>query len=117
VGVGRYRAVVDLVCRTVVIGSTPTLQMTGEIDLASVPVFHDAMRRIIADHRAATIAVDLDGVTVLDDVGLGVLLGAAGRAREAGGDLVVVCTSERLRRRFDVTGLARAVDVRDRLAP
>jgi anti-anti-sigma factor len=108
---------VDLLCRTVIVGTMPTLQLTGEIDLASVPMLHDAMRRLITDHPAQTVAIDLDGVSVLDDAGLGVVLGNAGRAREQGGDVVLVCTSERLRQRFEVTGLARAVEIRDRLAP
>jgi anti-sigma B factor antagonist len=108
---------VDLVCRTVIIGGMPTLEATGEIDLASVPLLHDALRRLVADHRGQTVAIDLDGISVLDDAGLGVLLGAAGRAREQDGDLVIVCTTERLLRRFEISGLARAVDVRHRLTP
>ena len=104
-------------CRTVTIGGLPTLQASGEIDLSTVPVLHDALRRLIADHLGHVVAIDLDGITVLDDTGLGVLLGAAGRAREQGGDLVVVCTTERLLRRFELSGLSRAVDVRGRLAP
>ena len=66
------------------------LQVSGEIDLATVPSFRDHLTRIIA-HPGATVLVDLDGVTALDDTGLGMLLGAAGRAREQSGDLVVVC--------------------------
>ena len=64
---------------------------------------------------AGCLIVDLDGVTVLDDSGLGVLLGAAGSARQGGADLVVVCNNNRLRERFDVTGFSRAVEVRERL--
>jgi anti-sigma B factor antagonist len=108
---------VDLVCRATIIGGMPTLQVSGEIDLATVPLLHDALRRLVADHLAQTVAVDLDGVSVLDDTGLGLLLGAAGRAREQHGDLIVVCTSPRLRERFDLSGLSRAVDVRGRIAP
>ena len=52
---------------------------------------------------------------MLDDSGLGVLLGAAGSARQGGADLVVVCNNNRLRERFDVTGFSRAVEVRERL--
>lgn len=107
----------DLVCRTVVIGGIASLQATGEIDLASVPVLHGALVRLVADHLGQTVAIDLDEVSVLDDTGLGVLLGAAGRAREQGGDLVIVCTSPRLLRRFDISGLNRAIDVRARLSP
>jgi anti-sigma B factor antagonist len=108
---------VDLLCRTLVIAGIPTLQVTGEVDLASLPQLHDALRRAVGEHRGATVAVDLDAVTVLDDAGLGVLLGGAGRAREQGGDLVIISTSERLRKRFDVSGLSRAIEIRDRLAP
>ncbi len=107
----------DLVCRTTIVGDIATLQLLGEIDLASIPVLHDATVRLVADASGHTVAIDLDGVTVVDDTGLGVLLGAAARAREAGGDLILVCTSERLRRRFELSGLSRAIEVRTRLVP
>ena len=97
-------------------GDLPTLVVEGEIDLASVPMLTDALRRLLTEHGGRTVAVDLDAVSVLDDVGLGILLGSAGRARELGGDLVLVCTSLRLRDRFERTRLALAIDVRDRLS-
>jgi anti-anti-sigma regulatory factor len=43
------------------------------------------------------------------------LLGSAGRAREGGGDLVLVCTNPRLLERLEASGLARSIEVRDRL--
>jgi anti-anti-sigma factor len=106
---------VDLSCRISTVGGGPLVSVAGELDLASAPTLRDALVRAIGDHRGATVIVDLDGVAALDDTGLGVLLGSAGRAREAGGDLVVVTSSERLRARFELTGLARAIEVRDRL--
>ena len=51
-----------------------------------------------------------------DDTGIGMLLGAAGRAREHGGDLLLVCNSDRLRSRFSLTGLDRAMVVQARVA-
>ncbi len=98
------------------VGELPTLHVAGEVDLATVPELRDAAHRLVMDAPGRTVAVDLDGVTVLDDTGLGILLGTAGRARDHGGDLVVVCTSDRLREWFAVSGLARAIEVRDRLA-
>jgi len=106
---------VDLRCRLGVVGTLPTLHVSGELDLASVAILRDAGVRLIAESPGVTVAIDLDGVTVIDDTGLGVLLGAAARAREGGGDLVLVCTSERLLRSFELSGLARAIEVRDRL--
>ena len=83
--------------------------------MATIPVLHDALTKALAHHPGPALIVDLDGVTLLDDTGLGVLLGAAGSARQAGADLVVVCNNQRLRERLDTTGFSRAVEVRERL--
>ncbi len=101
----------ELVCTLIALGDRPVLQVSGEIDLATLPYFRDQLVRAIAEHHGATLAVDLDGVTALDDTGLGMLLGAAGRAREQGGDMVIVSTNERLNARLALTGLDRAVVV------
>ena len=105
----------DLIARLTVIGDDPVVMLSCELDLSSAPSLRNALVDAIADHRGRTVVVDLDGVSALDDSGLGVLLGAAGRAREAGGDLVLVASSDRLRARFDVTGLSRAIEVRSAL--
>jgi anti-sigma B factor antagonist len=103
---------VDLTCRLVSIDGRPVLSVSGEIDLATVPALRDHLRRAIGLHPGAELAVDLDGVSALDDVGLGVLLGAAGHARELGGEVVLVCTAARLLARLHRTGLDRAIEVR-----
>lgn len=105
----------DVTCRTTTVAGIPTLQVAGELDLASVAQVRDAAVRLVAGALQQTVAIDLDGVTVIDDSGLGVLLSAAARAREGGGDLVLVCTTERLLRWFELSGLSRAIEVRPRL--
>jgi anti-sigma B factor antagonist len=101
----------DLVCRHTQVAERAVLQVSGEIDLATLPAFRDHLTRLIDANVGGTVHVDLDGVTVLDDTGLGMLLGAAGRARRHGGDLCVVCTTPSLLERFELTGLSRAVDI------
>lgn len=93
------------------VGGIPVLGVSGELDLATLPQFRNALVRLVGDAPGARVAVDLDGVVALDDTGLGILLGAAGRARETGGDLVVVCSDERLRNRLAVLRFDRAVPV------
>jgi anti-sigma B factor antagonist len=93
------------------VGADEVLHVSGEIDLATIPVLHSALVRFSTEHPGIQLVVDLDGVSACDDSGLGVLLGAAGRARESGGDLVVVCTDEALRARLKRTGFDRAVSV------
>jgi anti-sigma B factor antagonist len=106
----------ELICSLTRSGELPVLQVSGEIDLATLPYFRDQLVRAISLHRGATVFVDLDGVSALDDTGLGMLLGGAGRAREEGGDLLIVCTTDRLLTRFAVTGLDRAITVVRRAA-
>lgn len=107
----------DLSCRLTVVGDIPCLAVSGELDLASIAVLRDALLRVVTSNPGNTVVIDLDGVTVLDDTALGILLGAAARAREGGGDLAIVCTAERLCQRFERTGLDRAVEIRSRVTP
>jgi anti-sigma B factor antagonist len=94
----------------------PVLAAQGEIDLATVPQLRDALLRLVDDRAGRTVLVDLDGVALIDDVGLGILLGAAARARDSGGDLELVCTDARLLQRFALSGLDRAIHVRPSIA-
>jgi anti-sigma B factor antagonist len=105
----------ELDCQLVTLAQQLVLLLSGEIDLATVPLLRNHLSRALDGCRGTTLVVDLDGVTAVDDAGLGALLGAAGRAREHGGDLVVVCTEPTLRRRLEVTRLDRAIEVRDRI--
>lgn len=106
---------VDLQCRIFDVGGMAVLGVSGDLDLGTLPAFQTAVARLLADHLGATVAIDLDGVTVLDDAGLGVLLGAAGRARDHGGDLMIVCTTARWLERFTRSRLDRAIDIRSQL--
>jgi len=106
----------ELICSLARIGTTPVLQVSGEIDLATLPYFRDQLLRAVSLHGGATLFVDLDGVTVLDDTGLGMLLGTAGRAREQGGDVIIVSNNERLLARFELTRLNKALEVRHNIS-
>ena len=104
----------NLSTSTIVVGDDAVISLSGEVDLATIPLLHDALTKALAHHPGRMLVIDLDGVTVLEDTGLGVLMGAAGSARQTGADLVVVCNNMRLRERLDRTGFSRAVEVRDR---
>lgn len=106
----------NLSTSTIVVGDEAVISLSGEVDLSTIPLLHDALSKALTHHPGRMLVIDLDGVTVLDDTGLGVLLGAAGSARQGGADLAVVCNNVRLRERLDRTGFSRAIDVRDRLS-
>ena len=108
-------ATMNLATSSEVIGESVVVALNGDVDMATIPSLQDALNKAIARHPRLGVVVDLDGVTALDDVGLGVLLGAAGSARRIGSDLAVVCNSDRLRERLDRTGFSRAIEVRTRV--
>lgn len=102
----------ELITRASTVAGRAVVSVSGEIDLATIPKLHDALTRgVAAAPPSATVFVDLDGVYVCDDSGLGVLMGAAGRARQAGGEMIVVCSPGPLRERLSQTGFDRAVTV------
>jgi anti-sigma B factor antagonist len=101
----------DLLLRRSTDGGIPVLAASGDVDLATVPRFRDALLRLIDDHPGERIAADLDAVVTLDDTGLGVLLGAAARARRLHGDLVLVSSGRRVRERLAATQIDRIVAV------
>ena len=106
----------DLLGRHTTLAGHPLLHLSGEVDLATLPLLHDHLHRLVNHNPAQVVYVDLDGLVALDDTGLGMFLGAAGLARSLGGDMVLVCTGERLLSRFALCGLDRAVAVVPRAA-
>ena len=101
--------------RQTIVAGQQVVTVVGEIDLATVPRLRDALAQAIIDEPDGPLLVDLDGVTVLDDSGLGVLLGAAATTRRHGREMVIVCSAPRLVEQLRETRLDRAIDVRLRL--
>ena len=88
------------------------VELDGEADLAAAPQLSQLLNRGLAevDQR---IVVDLDGLTLLDDTALGLLIGAAATARRQGRTLELLSTNERLRRRLVDTRVDRIVEIID----
>lgn len=105
----------DLRISTRDVGERHVVALDGIADLSTVPVLQSSLKREIVAVPGATIVVDVDGLLALDDVALGVLLGAAATAREHGGDLEVLTTSPRWAERFRTTRFEQAVAIRDRI--
>ncbi len=87
----------------------------GELDLASAPEFRRQLRR--ASEAGEPIVIDLSGVSFIDSVGLGLLVGADRRARAAGGSLTLTGPSPRVDALFVETGLSKLLDLRDSYVP
>jgi anti-sigma B factor antagonist len=88
------------------------LVLSGELDLSTAPKLREALVEVIADDRK--VVVDLERLTFLDSVGLGMLVSGLKRARARDGELEVVCTNRAVLRPFELTGLDEVFTIRDR---
>jgi anti-sigma B factor antagonist len=83
---------------------TQVVRAAGEIDLAVEGQLQEHLRGLM-DRGVKYLIVDLAEVTFLDSSGIQALIAAQGRARTAGGDLVVASASDNVRKIFQITGV------------
>lgn len=83
------------------------VEVRGEVDVYTAPELRERLLEIINEGDARRVIVDLRPVDFMDSTGLGVLVGALKRVRMSGGDLSLVCDSEKLLKIFRITGLDR----------
>ena len=86
------------------VGAFPCLRPLGEVDIASVAALQEALS-VPLDSGQTRRIMDFGGLSYLDSTGLGCITAARRRARDAGGDLVLVCTQSRILRLLSITGL------------
>jgi anti-sigma B factor antagonist len=84
------------------------IQVTGEVDVYTAPMLREQIGELAAKGAVHLIA-DLGQVDFLDSTGLGALVGALKRLREAGGSLALVISTPRILRVFQITGLTKAL--------
>jgi anti-sigma B factor antagonist len=84
------------------------IRLRGEADLHTAPILRDALDQAIETSSRA-IVVDLTGVTFVDSMMLGVLLGATRRTRPRGTQMRIVVDDPHVRRIFELTLLDRVL--------
>ena len=90
------------------IGDCAVLQVTGEVDVYTVPTLREQIQELAAKGAVHLIA-DLGQVDFIDSTGLGALVGGVKRLREDGGSLALVISTPRILRIFQITGLTKAL--------
>lgn len=87
-------------------GEWTVVAVGGEVDVATAPKLRERLISLIGEGRTHLV-VDLGGVEFIDSTGLGVLVGALKRVRTHDGRLALVCTSPRVVKVFEITGLTK----------
>jgi anti-anti-sigma factor len=101
---------------TTVVSNPPSaaVVLDGEMDIATCPAIRRFLMAAISGGDVQ-LAVDMSGVTFIDASGIGVLVAAANRARQAGGGLSLLAPSPQVRRLLDVFHLDTILPAAERL--
>jgi anti-sigma B factor antagonist len=83
--------------------ATRVVALRGELDVATVPAFRDALNPLADDETVQCIVVDLVEVTFIDSTGLMTLLNALRRVVRREGRLVIACNNPTVLRLFEAT--------------
>ena len=86
------------------------ITVSGEVDLATSPDLDTAVIAAI-DSGTSSVVIDLTDVSFMDSSGLGVMVRALKRCREAENDLDLVITNERVLKVFGITGLDQVIPI------
>ncbi len=81
---------------------------SGELDAYTVGAFREALGKLAGHSR---VFIDLSAVPFMDSAGLGALINGIRKAREAEGEIAVVCDRPALSRLLHTTGFDRIVPV------
>jgi anti-sigma B factor antagonist len=101
---------VDFSVTTRAIGELSVVDVAGEVDVFSAPELAEQLTQLF-DAGRRTVVVDLTSVTFLDSTGLGTLVAARNRAEEAGGQLPIIGSGERVLKLFRITGLDEVFEI------
>jgi anti-anti-sigma factor len=79
-------------------------RVVGELDIATAPMLESNLLHAM-ESGAASIVLDLEGVSVIDSVGVRLLMWAANESREDGDRLRIDCGAGAVRRMIKLTDL------------
>ena len=86
------------------------VKLRGELDAYLAPEVRERVVEVLGS-GASWLLMDLTEVEYIDSVGLGIIVGAAKRANERGGDLSVACSRVNVLRVFEISGTKDLLNV------
>lgn len=90
------------------------VSVSGEVDVSCASELRDALDAALADLAAGSeLVCDLGEVPYIDSTGIGVLVGAAHRASEAGSTLVVARPQRNVARVLGLLGVGDDLNIRE----
>lgn len=88
-----------------------TIKVSGEIDVSNADSLRDALNDLTGNKTTEAITIDMTEAPYIDSTGIGVLMGGAHQAKDAGKSLRVVCPHANILRVFEMLGVDKELDV------
>jgi anti-anti-sigma factor len=86
-------------------GDLHTVELEGELDLATAPDVEEELERVEASDAKA-IVLDLSGLTFIDSTGIRLVLAADRRSRADSNRLTLLRGTPAVQRAFEISGVA-----------
>lgn len=102
--------------QTTVTGDVAVVALTGELDVAGAGLLEHEINRIVADHDARDLVLDLSELEFMDSTGLRMMVLADERAREEGRRLSLVRGRPDVQRVFEITRMTDRLHFVDSVA-
>jgi len=93
-------------------GTTATVTLSGDLDLATAPPLRDHLGHLHAG-GVRTFVLDAADVSFIDSVGLSVILGLYRRCRDEDGAVTIKSPSRVMYRTLEVAGLLDVLTITD----
>ena len=93
-------------------GDETRVSVSGELDAYTAPQLRKMLDEVL-DGSVSRVLVDLTSTSFIDSTGLGVLVGAARKARSQEGELVLDSPVRSVHRVLQITGLTLSIPVRN----
>ncbi|PKG23693.1 anti-sigma factor antagonist [Niallia nealsonii] len=90
------------------------VKVCGEIDAYTAPKLKERIYSY-SEKQSIKMVVDLSDVNYMDSTGLGVFVGVFKNIRANNGELKLINLSDRLKRLFEITGLADIIDITSKI--
>lgn len=95
---------IDLVVDSRIEDDKAIVDVEGEVDMFTAPKLRERLVQLVDEGRHHII-VNLHGVSFIDSMGLGTLVGGLKRVKEHQGTLSLVCSDRPVMRVLTITGL------------
>jgi anti-sigma B factor antagonist len=99
-----------------VTGDTAVIALSGELDVAGASLLEREIERIVADHDATGLVLDLSELEFMDSTGLRMMVLADQRARAENRSLTIVRGRPEVQRVFTITRMEERLQFVDSAA-